>query len=233
MIRNALAGLGLAALAGSGVMASGFHGTVPRTVHGVTLEADGLHASFAHQSDVYIAPLKHEKGSKALFSNIGFKYPKGLYFCCFGLTVSGVDSVLHSQTWIATAFMPKADATVTEIDAAVENAAGTNQADISLYTDDGGVPGIALKTFKVTGLQGVSGCCGLAVGKDAKGIPVKGGVTYWVAVTTDKKSSDTFDIWVDNSTDEIHAAPVAVNQGAGWQPAGNFIPRVSYAVFGK
>ena len=69
----------------------------PRNVTALVdgLEADGLHASFTHQIDVYIAPLKHEAGSKVLFSNIGFKYPKGLYFCCFGLTVSGVDSVLR------------------------------------------------------------------------------------------------------------------------------------------
>lgn len=233
-MRNFLVALAIAAGIGN-VATAAPAGPVAleRVVRGVTLESDGRTASFTPAFGVYVAPPQLDRGAKALFSNIGYKYPKGLYFCCFGLTVSGPDSVVGGQSWIATKFTPAVDAVVTEIDAAVEHAAGTNQVTLGLYADGGGVPGAALKTFKVTGLQGISGCCGLAMGKDRSGIAVTGGTPYWIGLTTAKKASDAFDVWVDNSTDEISAGEIAVNQGSGWQSAGSFIPRVSFAVYGR
>ena len=168
---------------------------------------------------------------RAIFSNIGVKYPKGEYFCCFGDTISGANSIVGSQSWVAAQFGSLDDATVTEIDVAAEWAAGTNEIEIGLYTDKDGIPDKLLKSFKVTGLQGVSGCCGLAVAKDQKGIAIKGGRSYWVAVTT--PASDTFAVWADNSTDQIYGLPVAENSGSGWQNAGYQIPQLSFGVFGR
>jgi hypothetical protein len=204
-----------------------------RTVHGLTLDENGRTVSFQPTHSGYIPPVSHEPGARALFNNIGLKYPKGLYFCCFGLTIAGPTSAVGFQSWIATKFTPKADALVTEIDVAVEHASGANEADIVLYADNGGVPGKKLKSFKVTDLEGISSCCGLAVGKDRNGIAVTGGETYWVAVITDKNGPDMFGAWVDNTTDEISAGDVATNAGSGWAAAGRFIPRVAFAVYGK
>jgi hypothetical protein len=233
MIRLATLVLAGAAMTMSSAGAAPISGAHERTVHGLTLDENGRTVSFRPTHPAYIAPVKHARGTHALFNNIGLKYPKGLYFCCFGLTIAGPTSSVGFQSWIAVKFTPDADALVTEIDAAVEHGSGTNEIDIVLYADKGGVPGQKLKSFKVTGLEGISSCCGLAVGKDRSGIAVTGGTPYWVAVITDKGGPDMFGAWVDNTTDEVSAGDFAVNSGTGWQAAGSIIPRVAFAVYGR
>jgi hypothetical protein len=230
MIRLLLALAYLATAMGSAAPSSAGQ---ERMVRGLTLDDNGRTVSFQPTHSGYIPPVKHEPGAHALFSNIGLKYPKGLYFCCFGLTIAGPTSAVGFQSWIATKFTPATDALVTEIDVAVEHASGANEADIVLCADNGGVPGKKLKSFKVTNLEGISSCCGLAVGKDRNGIAVTGGTPYWIAMITDKNGPDMFGAWVDNTTDEISAGDVATNVGSGWATAGSFIPRVAFAVYGK
>lgn len=222
MIRKAALVLAIA-LSGGGAMAA--------TVGGVTLSDDRKTALIAQGSGDFIPPPQHDPHATVIFSNIGVKYPKGEYFCCFGDTISGPDSIIGAQNWIAAQFGSLDNATVTEIDVAAEWAAGTNEIAIGLYTDNNGIPGTLLRKFKVTGLQGVSSCCAFAVAKDKKGMPIKGGRPYWIAVTT--PASDTFAIWVDNSTDQIDGLPLVVNTGAGWQKAGYQIPQLSFGVFGQ
>jgi hypothetical protein len=201
------------------------------TVDGINLSDDGRTAQFAKGSAYFMPPPVHDRATKTIFSNIGAKYPKGEYFCCFGDTISGVDSVIKSQNWVAAQFASLNDVMVTEIDVAAEWASGTDEIDIGLYEDKDGIPGRLLKRFKATGLQGISGCCALAVGKDTTGIAIKGGRPYWVALTTGHP--DTFAVWVDNSTDQIHGLPLAGNTGSGWKAGGYQIPQLSFGVFGK
>jgi hypothetical protein len=223
MFKRAMIGLGVAAVVSSGAGAA--------TLAGVSLSDDGKTAVFAEGAGQFAAPPQRGKGTKVIFSNIGVKYPKGEYFCCFGDTISGSQSITGGQSWVAAQFAALDDSKVTEVDVAAEWADGTNEIDISLYTDKDGIPGKLLKTFTVTGLQGVSGCCGLAVGKDKDGIAIKGGRSYWIAVTT--PASDTFAVWADNSTDQIYGLPIAQNSGTGWAYAGYQIPQLSFGVFGQ
>jgi hypothetical protein len=222
MFKQALLMFGIAAFVSAGAQAG--------TVAGVTLSDDGKTAVFTGSGNTIEAP-QHDKSVKVIFSNIGTKYPKGEYFCCFGDTISGSTSITGAQSWVAAQFASSDDAMVTEIDVAAEWADGTNEIAIGLYTDKNGIPDKLLKTFTVTGLQGISSCCGLAVGKDKNGVPIKGGRPYWVAVTT--PASDTFVVWADNSTDQIYGLPIAENAGAGWVYAGYQIPQLSFGVFGQ
>jgi hypothetical protein len=223
MIKNSIAALGFAMLATGSAAAAG--------IDGVTFSDDKKTVLFAQGSGNFVAPPQHDAGTKAIFSNIGVKYPKGEYFCCFGDTISGSTSIIGAQSWVAAQFASPDDVTVTEIDVAAEWADGTNEIDIGLYTDKDGLPGRLLKKFKVTGLQGISGCCGLAVAKDKMGVAIAGGRPYWIAVTTG--ASDTFAVWADNSTDQIYGLPIAVNSGTGWQAAGYQIPQLSFGVYGQ
>jgi hypothetical protein len=200
---------------------------------GVILSKNGGITSVTRGSGLYVAPPPHNDGATVIFSNIGTKYPLGLYFCCSGATVSGPTSELGFQSWPAMQFTPSTDISVTEIDAAVEWITGTDEVDLDLYTDSGGVPGTLLKTFKATNLQGNAGCCGFAVGKDKEGISVTAGTPYWVAVTTATNGSDTFANWMFNSTDQLDKVPSAVNKGSGWVTNGGAVPAASFAVFGK
>jgi hypothetical protein len=225
MISRILIAAAAAALASSAAMAG--------PGHGIMLSKDGRITSIVRGTGIYAAPPRHDAGAKLIFSNIGKKYPLGLYFCCSGATISGPDSGLGFQSWPAMQFVPSINATVTELDVAVEWIEGTNEVDLGLYADAGGVPGTLLKTFTATDLQSDGGCCGLAVGKDKEGIPVVGGTPYWVAVTTDKNGTDTFASWEFNSTDQLDALPSAVNKGSGWVTNGGAVPAASFAVYGK
>jgi hypothetical protein len=168
-----------------------------------------------------------------IFSNIAVKYPMGLYFCCSGATVAGPASPLGAQSWPAMQFTPAADATVKEIDVAVQLISGADVVDIALYDDAGGLPGKLLAKFKVRGFGNIGGCCGLSVGKDATGIAIKGGVPYWVALISDKAGPDAFANWAFNSTDQLDALPSAVNKGTGWLHNGGAVPAASFAVYGQ
>src|ERR1700722_10225976 len=90
------------------------------TVDGINLSDDGRTAQFAKGSAYFMPPPVHDRATKTIFSNIGAKYPKGEYFCCFGDTISGVDSVIKSQNWVAAQFASLNDVMVTEIDVAAE-----------------------------------------------------------------------------------------------------------------
>jgi hypothetical protein len=225
MDTRALAGIALAALMSGGAAAA--------TIHGVRVSRDGLALRIPNGTGIYVKPPQHDPGQSIIFSNIGVKYPMGLYFCCSGATVAGPASPLGSQSWPAMQFTPDANATVKEIDVAVQLISGTDLADIALYDDAGGLPGKLLAKFKVSGFGNIGGCCGLSVGKSKTGITVKSGTPYWIAIITDKKGSDAFANWAFNSTDQLHALPSAVNKGAGWQSNGGAIPAASFAVYGN
>ena len=220
-------------LLATAVIAFGSSAAMAAPGHGIMLSKDGRVTAIVRGSGIYTAPPRHDDGATLIFSNIGNKYRLGLYFCCSGATVSGPDSGLGFQSWPAMQFVPSTDATVTELDVAVEWIEGTNEVDLDLYADSGGVPGTLLKTFTATGLQSDGGCCGLAVGKDKDGIAIVAGTPYWVAVTTDKNGTDTFGSWEFNSTDQLDPLPSAVNKGSGWVTNGGAVPAASFAVYGK
>ena len=171
-------------------------------------------------------------GKNLVFSNVGFKYPNGLYFCCYGNTISGSGSVIGATYWVAMGFTPAADADLKEIDVGVGYVTGTNKVIISLYDDNGGVPGNVIKKWSQTGLGNFGACCQIEVGK-TRGIHVTAGTPYWVAVTTDGADSDTWAAWPFNSTDQINPVPLAVSNGAGWSAAGGSVPAPNFAVIGK
>lgn len=206
-MKRALAALALAALAASPAAA--------KTINGVTVNKDGT-VSVSKATGVYVAPPPHIKGAHVIYSNIARKYPQGLYFCCAGATVAGPSSALNMQDWAAIQFTPSADATVQEIDVAVQQIAGTPSVNFGLYADDGGLPGALLMQFQATGFGLTGSCCDLAVGKNRKGVRVKGGTPYWIALTTDSSNADAFANWPTNSSDIIDLLPTAVNQGSGW-----------------
>ena len=193
---------------------------------------DGRITSVAHGSAHYTAPPSLVPGKNLIFSNVGFKYPNGLYFCCYGNTISGSGRVIGSTNSVAMGFTPAADADLKEIDVSVGYVTGTNKVIIGLYDDNGGVPGNLIKKWSETGLGNFGSCCQIEVGK-AKGIHVTAGTAYWVAVTTDGAGSDTWAAWPFNSTDQINAVPLAVNQGSGWTNAGGEIPAPNFAVIGQ
>ena len=143
---------------------------------------------------------------------------------------SPVLTLLSGDTfWAAVAFTPTANFNVGKIKVSAAYVTGTNSVRVSLNADAGGVPGAELGGADATGLGTFGACCQLAVVKSKTGIPVSQGTQYWVVVSTDNKSNDTWDAWAFNSTD-MRLGLVAGYSSGAWSSGDNQVP--GYAVLG-
>lgn len=197
---------------------------------GISVSKDGRYVTAAHASS-QVTPAQ----LPALVTIAGnlSRYPYGVFFCCYGYTLSGPNSFL-GQNWVAIPFTPSANHTVQGIEAAVGYVEGTNSITLSLNADSAGLPGAVLATADATNLENYGSCCQLAIIKDPAGIPVTAGTQYWVVASTDSTNADVFDAWAFNSTDmrEIYAyAYQNANTGGTWATSSGLLP--GYAVVGK
>jgi hypothetical protein len=174
----------------------------------------------------------NDSGLVTIFSNLATKYPKGEYWCCTGYNVMGPS---QGEQWMAAAFTPRADHTVTRIEiAAGWSQTGANGVVISLNLDSNGVPGKPLKTWNATGLPRFGTCCTLVVKSDSAGIPVSAGKQYWVVLSTNSKESDTVDGWNVIDSNQVDPATVATFPGTNnkWN-AFQTTPGLGFAVKGS
>jgi hypothetical protein len=178
-------------------------------------------------------PNLRDAGLVTIFSNLAAKYPKGEYWCCTGFNVMGSQSGVGEQ-WMAAAFTPGADHTVTRIEVAAGwSQQGRNGIVVSLNQDSHGVPGKALKTWNVSGLPRFGDCCGLVVTSDVSGIPVSAGQQYWIVLSTNSHELDTVDAWNVIDTDQVDTALVATFPGTNNQwNAFQTKPGLAFAVKG-
>jgi len=173
-----------------------------------------------------------DAGLVTIFSNLAAKYPKGQYWCCTGYNVMGPS---QGEQWMAAAFTPAANHTVTRIEVAAGFSQGTtNGVVVSLNSDSNGVPGKALKTWNASGLPRFGTCCVLVVKSDSAGIPVRAGKQYWVVLSTNSKEQDTVDGWNVIDSDQVDAATVATFPGNSnhWN-AFQTTPGLGFAVKGS
>ena len=175
-----------------------------------------------------------DAGLVTIFSNLAAAYPKGEYWCCSGYNVMGSNSGVGEQ-WMAAAFTPRADHTVTRIEVAVGYSQGTtNGVVVSLNHDNNGVPGKALKTWNATGLPMFGTCCVLVVKSDSVGIPVSAGKQYWVVLSTSRNEQNTVDAWNVIDSNQVDSATVATFPGTNnrWN-AFQTTPGLGFAVKGS
>jgi hypothetical protein len=173
-----------------------------------------------------------DSGLVTIFSNLAAKYPKGQYWCCSGYNVMGPS---QGEQWMAAAFTPAADHTVTTIEVAVGYSQGkTNGVVLSLNSDNNGVPGKALKTWNASGLPRFGTCCTLVVKSDSAGIPVSAGKQYWVVLSTNSHELDTVDAWNVIDTDQVDSATVATYPGTSnkWETF-QTTPGLGFAIKGS
>src|SRR5882757_6115881 len=155
MIKRVLVALAALAFAGSAASAAG--------VNGATLSKDKRTTSVAVGSGHYSPTAL--PGKSAIFSNVGTKYPKGLYFCCYGDTISGPNAGVGGTFSVALQFTPASDIDAKEVDAGVGWVQGVNAVDLAIYDDAGGVPGNLIDSAKATGLGTFGDCCTMAVAR--------------------------------------------------------------------
>jgi hypothetical protein len=147
-----------------------------------------------------------------IFSNLGSKTDT---YDQYGFYVRGPN--LGTQ-WEAMPFTPKADATVTQIQAAVlYDGTGTNGFELVLAADAGyGFPGKTLHRWYLKNLANVGTCCELATAKYADGVKVERGKQYWVVARTNAKTAGTQNVWAYTWNETEDGPYIAYTHGAGW-----------------
>jgi hypothetical protein len=171
--------------------------------------------------------VRQSPGLVTIYSNLG----KGgkVYNQNAGVGVLGNDAGQMLPEMVGTAFRPKADHVVTEIQVGATHVQGTNVLVVSLNQDNKGVPGKVLHTWHFSNLPVFGSCCTLQTAKYAKGIPVKKGKLYWVVLRPQVKFQDTYDVWDDNYAEK--QGTWANNTGTGWNASYQALG--SLGVFGK
>lgn len=223
MIKKALAILATLAFATTAAMAAG--------PNGASVSKDKLTTS-VHPGSMHYTPAAHPpRKLKPIFDNIGFLYPKGYYFCCYGDTISGSASQIGSTNWAAVQFTPDSDSTIKLINVAVGYVSGTNKVVINIAEDDGGVPGNVIGTASATGLDTFGNCCQLAEANVS--IHLTGGTPYWIYLATDGTNSNSWLAWPFNSTDQVDTMAVAGYNGSTWTNFGPSRPAPAFALYGK
>ena len=179
----------------------------------------------------FVPPVREvPKGSKILFSNDDPKFPKGVYFCCYGFDIAGPDSALGFQAWTAIAFTPKKSGDITEIEAGIGYLEGDNTINFGIWNDSGGVPGSEIAGGDLTVSQTIGQCCALVTFK--KKVPVAAGTKYWIVGSTDANNTTAFSSWLANSTNVVDPSTEASNDGTGWV-AGPGVPALNVTVYGN
>jgi hypothetical protein len=97
--------------------------------------------------------------------------------------------------------------------------------------DDGGVPGNVLSSTVATGLGAFGDCCVLAEANVK--VDLTGGTPYWIYLSTDDQSANSWMAWPFNSTDQTDTQDVAQYNGTSWTNFGASRPELSFALYGK
>ena len=153
-----------------------------------------------------------------LFSNLGPS--TNAYDDTQGYFVSGPNTVIGIQ-WEAVPFVPKRNATVTQLQVAVGYYfSGPRQMIVGLYSDASDSVGAPLATVTTTRIPDFGACCKL-VTVNITPTAVTAGTQYWLAATSDDVNAPDFEgIWAPST-----ATKTAYNQGgSGWSTSSNIWP---------
>ncbi|MFZ0686619.1 MAG: choice-of-anchor R domain-containing protein [Terriglobales bacterium] len=183
----------------------------------MNLLAQAKHARTMHtteKSAIHVPPEAPDTSLTVIYSNLNSNQST-LYNDSNGWTLSGPNSEIGITQFIGLPFTPAANSHVSEVQVAVQYAgAGANQINLSIYTDDGGVPGTLISKVKtVKNLSTFGTCCTLTVAKFTP-VEVTAGTQYWVVADTPLtgKGDDLYGVW-----DYVYLnAPQAFSQGSGW-----------------
>jgi hypothetical protein len=115
------------------------------------------------------------------------------------------------EVWLAVGFTPDADQVVTKVEVAVSLFTGSNELELSVNNDASGLPGTAIRSWRLTKLPVFGSCCTVETKADSVGIPVTAGTQYWIVVKTRGSNSDTFADWNVEDIDQVdpYTVPVA------------------------
>jgi len=166
-----------------------------------TVRANNLAAHVAS------APAFEEKKGKVIAGNFS-KYKAATYFSIFGNTIDQGVNGFPFLIWQGNAFTPAKSATATEVSVGLGDLdGGAGSIQLSLYSDNGGVPGTELGTGTATNVQDYGTCCGATTATLSPSVALTAGTQYWVVVSTTSQETDIYG-WNFNTT-TMDALPAA------------------------
>lgn len=174
-------------------------------------------------------------GLKTIFSNLAVAYPKGLYWCCEGATISGPNTPpFNIEWWHAAAFTPTGAATVERVVVSIGYLSGNDTTVIlSLNADDGGIPGAALEQWTISKLGESGTCCTVQV-RNSAGVALSAGRQYRIVVST-PSNSDVNAFWnlADNDQVDLFLNAGYTNQNSNGWVSSMTNQNVVFGVFGQ
>jgi hypothetical protein len=134
-----------------------------------------------------------------------------------GYVIAGPTSPIGMSVWIAQPFAVQANSHATTVQVPVQWAgSGTKGFEISIYTDNAGVPGTALATQQKVANTTFPKCCSVKDAVTAKfspGVALTAKTPYWVVVdTVPAADTATYDVWAFAG----NAVTAANTGGSGW-----------------
>jgi len=196
----------------------------------VSVSKDRLSVSVSPGTGIFIAPRLAPARETALVSNLGTKYPNGMYYCCDGGLIGGPNS-LEGQVWQAVQFTAHENFKATDIEVGLSYLSGTNGAHVGLWTDKHGKPGKEVMGGDVDNLPNIGGCCVTTHVLEPADYPIKNNGTYWCIISTSSANLNAVAVWNYNTTDQTTMVITAVNKGTGWV-VGSRVPGFSFAILG-
>jgi hypothetical protein len=175
-------------------------------------------------------------GLKTIFSNLATVYPKGLYWCCEGATISGPNiPPLFIEWWHAAAFTPTFNATMKKVVVSIGYLSGNDTSVIlSINADNAGIPGTVLEQWTVNDLGEAGTCCTVQT-KQSSGVTLTSGQQYWIVASTGQYS-DVNASWnlADNDQVDFFLNAGYTNQnGSNTWVSSSVNQNVVFGVFGQ
>jgi len=179
------------------------------------------------------------------FSNLGRKYPNGVYYCCNGIAVSGPSNNESAlEQWYAVAYTPSVSFTLERIQMAVGYFSGTNNIIAAVFSDNGaGLPDVQLGAWHMANMPNNGTCCLIETAATG-GVSLVNGVKYWIVLKTINTDKDTLVFWERNTTDQVNGLDAVYycsqdHQGScsssndHWVSFGSLRPAPAFALLGN
>lgn len=129
-----------------------------------------------------------------IFSDFG---PHDTFQTGIGYTVSGSNSLVGQTIESAMSFTSSGNFTLSQIDAAIGYVAGGNDVTFTLDSNAGGIPGVIMESWTVTGLPVFGGSYAPVSLMSTGGVMLSAGQTYWIVASAGDPTN--WSAWNENS----------------------------------
>jgi Beta-propeller repeat len=168
--------------------------------------------------DAFVTGISSVPSTPVFFNNFGIGCGN-IYLCgAAGWFVSGLSSAAPTRPLIQAAqFQVLHSGPVSQIDVAVSYVSGVNSFYVSIYTDNGGLPGTLIASYNnLSSSIPFGSCTGVVTIPNITGLTLAAGNNYWIVVGPTSLSSNTWEVWNLNSLSGMGMHLYSTDGGITW-----------------